>query len=81
MINQKYLTKQAKERGEAAMQDLPEKLFEVYSNTDPYEVYEMQDGSFSVRGATDADGWTFEDVKCDMEALREPLEDGTEWEA
>ena len=51
MINQKYLTKQAKERGEAAMQGLPEKLFEVYSNTDPYEVYEMQDGSFSVRGA------------------------------
>ena len=72
---------QAKERGERAMQDLPKKLFEVYSNTDPYTVYELRDGSFSVRGATDADGWTLEDIKTDMEALMEPLEDGTEWEA
>lgn len=53
-----------KANGELAVRQLSEKAYEVYSETDPFEVYKVDDDSFSIRGAFgDLDNLTFKELE------------------
>lgn len=65
--------KASKERGELAIRGLSNKAMEFYNETDPLDVYELEDGRFIVNGCIEGDFGNLEAMEAGFLEIRKEL--------